>query len=61
MRKPVCLSVSVKFLSTFCKATGLSPTVRLELTDKKPMLVEYSLGEVGYVRFYLAPKIGDDE
>lgn len=61
MRKPVCISVSVKFLSAFTKATGLSPTVRLEITEKKPMMVEYSLGEVGYVRFYLAPKIGDDE
>lgn len=61
MRKPACISVSVKFLSAFTKATGLSPTVRLEITEKKPMLVEYSLGEVGYVRFYLAPKIGDDE
>jgi len=61
MRKPVSLSVSLKFLSAFCKATSLSPTVRLVLTDKQPMMVEYVLGEVGYVRFYLAPKIGDDE
>lgn len=60
MRKPVSLSVSIKFLSAFTKATGLSPTVKLELSEGKPMRVEYSLGEVGYVRFYLAPKIGDE-
>lgn len=61
MRKPVNISVSIKFLSAFTKATGLSPTVRLEITEKAPMMVEYSLGDIGYVRFYLAPKIGDDE
>lgn len=61
MRKPVTISVSVKFLSAFTKATSLSPTVKLEIIDKQPMMVEYSLGEVGYLRFYLAPKLGDDE
>ncbi len=61
MRKPCCISLSIKFLSAFTKATGLSPNVKLEVTEKKPMMVEYSLGDVGYVRFYLAPKIGEDE
>lgn len=61
MRKPAAISVSIKFLSAFTKATSLSPTVRLEITEHKPMLVEYSLGDIGYVRYYLAPKIGDDD
>jgi proliferating cell nuclear antigen len=61
MRKPVNSSVSLKFLSAFTKATGLSPTVKMEISDKQPLLVEYSLGEVGHVRFYLAPKLGEDE
>lgn len=61
LKQPVNISVSVKFLSAFTKATGLSPTVRMEVTAQSPMLVEYSLGEVGYVRFYLAPKIGEDD
>ena len=26
-----------------------------------PLVVEYNIGDIGYVRYYLAPKIEDDD
>ncbi len=60
LRQPACLPVSLKFLTHFTKATALSDTVRLEFTNDCPMLVDYPIGDMGYIRFYLAPKIDDD-
>lgn len=61
MRQPANVSVSLKFLTQFTKATPLSDTVRLEFTNDCPMLIEYPIGEMGYIRFYLAPKVEDDD
>lgn len=61
MKEPVNLSVSLKFLTTFTKATGLSDAVLVQVSENVPMVVEYSLGELGYLRYYLAPKIGDED
>lgn len=61
MRKPVTISLSLKFLMQFTKATGLSPTVTIGLSSGMPMLVEYPFEEYGYLRFYLAPKVDDDD
>ena len=61
MRKPVTLSLSLKFLSQFTRATSLSPTVTLGMSSGVPMLVEYPFEDSGYLRFYLAPKVEDDD
>ena len=61
MREPVKLGVSLKFLANFTKATALAPIVTIELAEDVPILVEYTLGEMGYLRFYLAPKLGEDD
>ncbi|KGY15674.1 proliferating cell nuclear antigen (pcna) [Paracoccidioides brasiliensis Pb03] len=60
LSEPVSLTFSLKYLNNFCKATGLSATVRLCLSQEVPLLVEYGLGS-GHLRFFLAPKIGDEE
>lgn len=61
MNQPSAISVSLKFLNQFAKATSLSPFVKLEFARDTPMLVEYPIGDMGYVRFYLAPKVDDDD
>ncbi|KAL5339117.1 Mysoin-binding motif of peroxisomes-domain-containing protein [Aspergillus crustosus] len=60
LSEPVALTFSLKYLVNFCKATNLSSKVSLCLSQEVPLLVEYSLGS-GHLRFYLAPKIGDEE
>ncbi|KAF2403897.1 proliferating cell nuclear antigen [Trichodelitschia bisporula] len=61
LTEPVALSFSLKYLTGFCKATGLSNQVRLCLSNDVPLMVEYALANNSYLRFYLAPKIGDDD
>jgi proliferating cell nuclear antigen len=65
LSEPVALTFSLKYLVNFCKASGLSTNVKLCLSNEVPLLVEYGLsGENAagsYLRFYLAPKIGDEE
>jgi len=61
MVQPASLGLSLKFLNMFTKATSLSDHVILGLSDGVPMLVEYPIDDLGYLRFYLAPKVGDDD
>jgi hypothetical protein len=59
MSEPVALTFSLKYLTNFCKASGLSSRVKLCLSSEVPLLVEYPLseGNPSYLRFYLAPKV----
>ena len=43
------------------QATGLSPQVTLSMSKELPVVVEYRIADMGYVRYYLAPKIEDEE
>ncbi|KAH9809168.1 Proliferating cell nuclear antigen [Teratosphaeria destructans] len=61
LSEPVALTFSLKYLVNFCKASGLSDHVKLSLSNEVPLLVEYGLSNNSYLRFYLAPKIGDEE
>lgn len=62
MEEPVELQFAIRYLNFFCKATPLSDTVKLSMSADVPLVVEYSLeeGQVGYVRYYLAPKIDEE-
>ena len=57
LSEPVALTFSLKYLVNFCKASGLSGTVKLCLSSEVPLLVEYTLASNSYLRFYLAPKV----
>ncbi|GAB7351490.1 hypothetical protein MBLNU459_g2140t2 [Dothideomycetes sp. NU459] len=61
LTEPVSLTFSLKYLVNFCKASGLSARVKLSLSAEVPLLVEYGLSNNSFLRFYLAPKIGDEE
>jgi len=61
LTEPVALSFSLKYLVSFTKATGLSSSVKICLSQEVPLMVEYALASNSWLRFYLAPKIGDDE
>ncbi|OUU49664.1 MAG: proliferating cell nuclear antigen (pcna) [Candidatus Puniceispirillum sp. TMED52] len=55
------LSFSLKYLNFFAKATPLSSYVSLSMNKGIPLVTEYSLGDdMGWVRFYLAPKMDDE-
>lgn len=60
MQEPVELLFALRYLNNFTKATPLGPTVTLSLSPDLPILVEYPVGDLGYVRYYLAPKIDEE-
>ncbi|KAE9399905.1 proliferating cell nuclear antigen [Gymnopus androsaceus JB14] len=59
MNSHVSLTFSLKYLVNFSKSSNLTRKVELYMSNDVPLLVSYTFGE-GYVRYYLAPKIGDD-
>ncbi|KAJ3110416.1 hypothetical protein HDU96_006635 [Phlyctochytrium bullatum] len=63
MNKPVSLMFALKYLNNFTKATPLSDSVTISMTDDVPVMIEYNVGggDIGYIRYYLAPKITDAE
>lgn len=60
LQQSVSMAFSIKYLVNFTKATPLASRVSLHMSSEVPLLVEYKLDNVGYVRYYLAPKIGDE-
>ncbi|CAN1167048.1 Proliferating cell nuclear antigen [Linum perenne] len=61
MNDPVSLTFALRYMNSFTKAAPLSNTVTLSLSAELPIVVEYKIAEMGYIRFYLAPKIEEDE
>ncbi|KAA0196244.1 Proliferating cell nuclear antigen [Fasciolopsis buskii] len=60
MNEAVCMTYSLHYFNIFTKATPLSSQVVLSLTENVPAVVEFNIDELGYIRYYLAPKIEDD-
>lgn len=60
MQEPVTLTFALRYLNYFTKATPLSPQVSLSMSPDVPLVVEYKIADMGYIRYYLAPKIEDD-
>ena len=42
------------------QATTLSTQVKVSLSNDIPMMMEFDIGKIGSLKFYLAPKIEDD-
>jgi len=61
MKEPVLLTFALRYLNNFAKATPLSSTVQVFLTKDLPVQVNYNIQDLGYVKYYLAPKIEDED
>lgn len=61
LQEPVALTFALRYLNSFAKATPLSSTVVLRMSKELPVVVEYRIQDMGFVKFYLAPKIEDEE
>lgn len=59
--EPVTLSFALRYLNLFNKAQSLSPQVVLYLSGETPLVVEYKIEKLGSLKFYLAPKINEEE
>merc|ERR1712083_934396 len=61
LEESVTQTFSLRYLNNFTKATGLSSDVTLRMGSEVPLEVEYKIADFGSLRYYLAPKIDDDE
>lgn len=46
----------IKFLNLFCKATGMCPTIEILLKENFPMILIYSVADLGSIKLGLSPK-----
>ena len=60
LSEPVTLTFALRYLNFFTRATSLSDQVKLSMSPDVPLVVEYKVGEFGYIRYYLAPKIAEE-
>lgn len=51
---------SLKHLVWFSKASLLCPTIHIYFTNDAPLIIDYSVGSLGYLKLWLAPKIDPD-
>jgi len=61
LQEPVTLTFASRYLNSFAKAAGLSEQVVLSMSPEVPLVVEFKIEDLGYIRYYLAPKIEDEE
>lgn len=61
MEQPVEMTFALQYLNMFTKATPLCDTVTLSMAPGVPVVIEYGIDDIGYIRYYLAPKIDDEE
>merc|ERR1719419_944627 len=61
MQEAVTLTFALRYLNYFTKASPLASQVTLSMSAEIPLVVEYKIGEMGHIRYYLAPKIQEDE
>ncbi|XP_037069576.1 proliferating cell nuclear antigen-like [Pollicipes pollicipes] len=61
MQEPVSFTYACRYLNFFTKATPLSTQVKLSMSPEYPLMVEYTIQEIGHIRYFLAPKIEDDD
>jgi len=55
------VSYALRYLKSISGASGLTARVSLSFSPHFPLLVDYSLPEGGYVKFYLAPRVEEDQ
>lgn len=61
MNQAVSLTFALRYLNYFAKATPLSPQVTLSMSQDVPLVVEYKIADIGFLKYYLAPKIEDQD
>lgn len=61
IREPVVLTFSLQYMNLIAKATIVSERVSLYLTQDAPLMAEYEMVDMGYIRYYLAALVCEDD
>eukprot|EP01129_Flabellula_baltica_P006475 TRINITY_DN2427_c0_g2_i1.p1 TRINITY_DN2427_c0_g2~~TRINITY_DN2427_c0_g2_i1.p1 ORF type:complete len:285 (-),score=78.33 TRINITY_DN2427_c0_g2_i1:52-843(-) len=59
--EPVSLTFGLNYINNFTKATPLSDTVELGLSEGIPLSVKYTIGDLGHINYHLAPQMTEDD
>ena len=57
MSEPVELSFALRYFTNFSKGQALSDRVHISLCADQPCMVEYTIENAGFVRYFLGPKV----
>lgn len=57
--EPITMSFALRFMNIFAKGATLSDRVSLRFAAESPCVVEFNIDQVGYLRYFLAPKMND--
>jgi len=57
----VDVSFSLSYMKKFCQYHKVSDVVEINISEEYPLMVTYKLNALNYLKFYLAPKIDDNE
>ena len=55
------LAFALRYLNMFTKASSIGQQVNLYLSKEYPLMVQYKLAELGVLKFYLAPRISNED
>jgi len=61
MEEPIEQQFALRYLQQFSRAGVLANQVVLCFADEVPLQVYFGLDDLGFIKYYLAPKIEDDE
>ena len=57
----VSSTYGLQYLTGFAKASGLTNRIGLYLSSSFPLMIEYDIEKIGYIKFFLAPKMDDED
>lgn len=58
---PTQLTFALRYLNFFTKATTLGNVVVISMSPDVPVVVEYPIEGIGHIKYYLAPKIDEND
>jgi len=61
MEEPIEQQFALRYLSSFAKSSCLSSQVQLSFSEDVPLQVSFQMEDLGAVKFFLAPKIEEEE
>lgn len=58
--EPVNTLFGLSYINNFAKGNSLSSSVEINLSNQFPMMIHYSIEDYGFLKYYLAPKMEDE-
>lgn len=59
IQEPVNLSFALRFMNNFSKGAALSDRITMNFASDSPCMMEFVIENVGFLRYYLAPKVDE--